>query len=304
MPQPSAPALHTLPATPETVHWGFFDRSLRPVLEVRSGDIVAIEALTHHAGDAPDLLMDDGIRAVYEAVTDRGPGVHIMTGPIAVQGAEPGDTLEVRILQLRPRLPYGSNFAAWWGLLYDEFDRRQRVTIYRLTPDCSQGYAAFAYDFPYSAEQPGTIVAPEAVNRQAALPGVSVPLRPHFGTAGVAPAEAGRINSIPPAQWGGNIDNWRIGAGGVMYYPVFAPGALFSVGDPHVSQGDGEISGTAIEASLDATIQLVVRKGLRRKQLVWRDATLRQALLVVIAQEGIQHLAVGLQPVRPQVVAH
>lgn len=260
LPPTRPPTLHTLPAMPETVHWGYFDRSLPPVLTVRSGDLVAVEALTHHAGDAPDLLMDDGIRAVYAAVTDRGPGVHIMTGPIAVEGAEPGDTLEVRILHLQPRLPYGSNFAAWWGLLYDDFARQQRVTIYEISADGGLGWAAFAFDFPYSAEEPGAIVAPESVKREQALANVVIPLRPHFGTAGVAPAEAGRISSIPPAQWGGNIDNWRIGAGGVMYYPVFAPGALLSVGDPHVSQGDGEISGTAVEASLNATLQLVVRK--------------------------------------------
>ena len=115
--------IHVLKATPETCFWGYFDKTQPPVLTVNPGDIVYIEALTHHAGDAPDLLMDAGVKAVYDKVTDRGPGVHIMTGPIAVNGAEPGDTLMVRILKTEPRLPYGSNIAANWGYLYDTFKK-------------------------------------------------------------------------------------------------------------------------------------------------------------------------------------
>jgi acetamidase/formamidase len=89
---------------------------------------------------------------------------------------------------------------------------------------------------------------------------VRVPVRPHLGTAGVAPDVPGRVSSIPPGLHGGNIDNWRIGAGATMYYPVQVDGGLFSIGDPHVSQGDGEISGTAIEASLNVLMQIVLRK--------------------------------------------
>lgn len=96
-----APTLHILRATPETCFWGFFDRSQPPVLTIRSGDIVHIETLTHQAGDAPDLLMDDGVRAVYEGIppSERGPGVHIMTGPIAVLGARPGQARSSRLDQ-------------------------------------------------------------------------------------------------------------------------------------------------------------------------------------------------------------
>ena len=103
------------------------------MLDVDSGTTLTIEAVTHHAGDAPDLLMDDGIAAIWEAIAepDRGPGVHIMTGPIDVRGARPGDTLRVEILSMRPRLPYGSNCAANWGLLYDRFGK-ERITIYAL----------------------------------------------------------------------------------------------------------------------------------------------------------------------------
>ncbi|MBI3223805.1 MAG: acetamidase/formamidase family protein [Mycolicibacterium cosmeticum] len=254
---------HDLPATPTNVHWGYFDRSLAPVLTVASGDLVAVEALTHHAGDAPDLLMDAGIRAVFEEVTDRGPGPHLLTGPIAVQGARPGDVLQVDILEATPRLPYGSNLAAHWGYLYD-LTGVERVTIYELDAGALRGRALFGYDWSatHLADQPGTVVDPATMVREPALPGVTVPLRPHFGTMGVAPADGGRVSSVPPGDHGGNIDNWRIGAGGRMYYPVHTPGALLSIGDPHVSQGDGEISGTALEASLNGLLRLTIRRDL------------------------------------------
>ena len=258
--------IHDLPATPETCFWGFFDASLPPVLRVRSGDLVRVETLTHQAGDAPDLMMDDGVRAVYDAIPieARGPGVHVMTGPIHVEGAEPGDTLEVRVLSMEPRLLYGTNIAAWWGHLYDDFGK-ERITIYRIDPTSGLARAAFGFDYTTTSryDQPGIIILPNHDTREPALADVVVPLRPHFGVGGVAPAEAGRINSIPPGAFGGNIDNWRFGAGAAMYYPVFHPGALCYLGDPHMAEGDGELSGTAIEASANAFVQLTVRKDLR-----------------------------------------
>jgi acetamidase/formamidase len=259
-------ALRELPATPETVHWGYFDCSLEPVLTVRSGDLVRIETITHQAGDAPDLLMDEGIERVFDQVEDRGPGPHLLTGPIAVEGARPGDVLAVEILELAPRLPFGTNLAAHWGHLYDVFGK-ERVTVYELDAQALLGRAAFGYDWTTTplADMPGTVVAPETVTREPALEGVTVPLRPHFGTMGVAPAAAGRHSSIPPGDHGGNIDNWRIGVGGTMLYPVQVPGALLSVGDPHVSQGDGEISGTAIESSLNGLLRLTVRNDLEAR---------------------------------------
>jgi acetamidase/formamidase len=259
---PAPGALHHLKATPKTVHWGYFDAAIAPVLQVKSGDIIRAEAITHHAGDAPDLMMDEGVTAIFEGVpeADRNPGVHIMTGPIFIEGAKPGDMLEVRYLSMTPRCAYGSNLAANWGYLYKEFGEKERVTIYQLDANVETASALYAYDFPGKYLVPGTITRCPECDRQTALKGIRVPARPHLGTAGVAPDVKGRVSTIPPGVHGGNIDNWRIGAGATMYYPVQVDGALFSIGDPHVSQGDGEISGTAIEASLDVLFQVILRK--------------------------------------------
>jgi acetamidase/formamidase len=254
--------LHFLPATPRTVHWGYFDPAMSPVLTVSSGALIQAEAITHHAGDAPDLMMDAGVERIFREIppADRHPGVHIMTGPIFVEEAKPGDMLEVRYLRMTPRMNYGSNLAANWGYLYKEFGERERVTIYQIDPNTNQAEALYAYDFPGKYLIPGTVTQCPECNRQRALPGVRIPVRPHLGTAGVAPDVQGRVSTIPPGKHGGNIDNWRIGAGSTMYYPVAVDGGLFSIGDPHISQGDGELSGTAIEASLNVLFQIVLRK--------------------------------------------
>lgn len=255
-------AIHHLRATPDTVHWGYFHPEIKPALRVRSGDLIQAEAITHHAGDAPELMMDEAITRIFTDIdpSDRAPGVHIMTGPIYVEDAKPGDMLEVRYFRMTPRFNHGSNLAANWGHLYQEFDEKERVTIYELDPNANTASALYAYDFQGKYLTPGTITHCPVCERQPALKGVTIPARPHLGTAGVAPASDERVSTIPPGLHGGNIDNWRIGAGATMYYPVQVDGALFSIGDPHVSQGDGEISGTAIEASLDVLFQIVLRK--------------------------------------------
>lgn len=254
--------LHILKATVENCHWGYFSATEAPSIKVKSGDIIQAEAITHHAGDAPELMMDDALKAIWAGVpeADRNPGVHLMTGPIYVEGAQPGDVLEVRYLNMRPRFSYGSNLAANWGHLYDEFKQKERVTIYRLDMASMQAHGHYAYDFKGKYVTPGTITHCPECEREKTLNGVRIPVRPHLGTAGVAPDVAGRVSTIPPGKHGGNIDNWRIGAGSTMYYPVQVEGGLFSIGDPHISQGDGEISGTAIEASLDVTMQIILRK--------------------------------------------
>jgi len=263
-----------LAATPETCFWGYFSPDQAPVMSVTSGTEVTIEAVTHHAGDAPDLLMDDGVRAIWDGIAeaDRAPGVHIMTGPIEIEGAQPGDTLRVDLLEMRPRLGHGSNCAANWGLFHDTFGK-ERITIYELDApaDGGDGFGHTArplFGFDFTARDlydlPGVISPPDPATREEFAPGraVSVPVRPHLGVMGVAPGEPGRRNSIPPGVFGGNVDNWRFGPGTSVYYPVFAEGARFFVGDPHFGQGDGEMCGTAIEASLDVRLRLTVVRDL------------------------------------------
>lgn len=264
-------ALHHLKAAPQNVHWGYFDASLAPALVIESGDLIQAEALTHHAGDDPALLMDEAMHQIWRAIpeADRHPGVHLMTGPIYVRDARPGDMLEVRYLAMTPRFRYGSNLAAHWGQLYSDLGERERVTIYGLDPATNTAEAVYAYDVHEKYLTPGRITDCPECDRQPALAGVRVPVRPHLGTAGVAPDALGRVSTIPPGLHGGNIDNWRIGAGATMYYKVQVDGGLFSIGDPHISQGDGEISGTAIEASLDVLFQVILR----------RDFTFRSPLL-------------------------
>jgi acetamidase/formamidase len=255
-------AIWHLKATPETIHWGYFSPDIKPALTIKSGDLVHAEAITHHAGDAPELMFDEGVERIFREVdpASRAPGVHIMTGPIYIEGAEPGDMIEVRYLQMVPRNNYGSNLAANWGHLYEEFGKQERVTIYELDPNANTAHALYAYDFKGDYLVPGTITNCPVCDRQPALPGITIPARPHLGTAGVAPAVNEPVSTIPPGLHGGNIDNWRIGAGSTMFYKCQVKGGLFSIGDPHVSQGDGEISGTAIEASLDCLFQIILRK--------------------------------------------
>jgi acetamidase/formamidase len=248
-----------LPATPETVHWGFFDRDLPPVLRVRSGDLIQVETVTHRAGDAPDLLMDAGVAAIFERVTDRGPGGHIMTGPIQVEGAEPGDALEMELLSLTPRLGYGSNRSAAHGYLWEELGQLSQATIFELNTASGLARPLFRYPIPWTLGigERVDVSAQAVVN---APRGIAVPLRLHLGIAAVAPEPRGKHSSTPPGRYGGNIDNWRIGAGAKMYYPVLARGAIFSVGDPHAAQGDAELDGTAVEASLNVLLRLRLHK--------------------------------------------
>jgi acetamidase/formamidase len=258
-----------LRATPTTCSWGFIDPDLPPVLVVDDGTELTVEAVTHHAGDAPDVLMDDGIRALWDGIPepDRSPGVHIITGPIDVVGALPGDTLCVELLAMAPRLAHGSNCAANWGLFHDTY-LKERITIYELVDGafdgpCGSARPVFGFDFTARDlyDVPGIVSPPDPARRQPFGRPVDVPVRPHVGVMGVAPGDPGRRSSIPPGVFGGNVDNWRFGPGSTVYYPVFREGAGFYVGDPHFAQGDGEICGTAIEASLDVRLRLSVVRG-------------------------------------------
>lgn len=297
-------------ATDRTVHWGYFSRSLKPLVEIESGDFVTIETVTHHAGDDLERMVkgDPGVESIYhwdkkkKGVDRRGAGpmdaslfgrgageglgVHICTGPVAVKGAEPGDILEVRILDVKPRpsgnakfkgKSFGSNAAAWWGFHYndqiEEPKKREVITIYEVDATCECNWAKALYNFQWTPQTdpfgvvhktidyPGVPVDHATVKENwGVLKNVRVPIRPHFGVLGLAPAEAEIVDSIPPSYTGGNIDNWRIGKGATMYYPVSVTGGLLSVGDPHASQGDSELCGTAIECSLTGTFQLILHK--------------------------------------------
>ncbi len=301
---------HTLPANSETVHWGYFSKDVEPKLSVHSGDFITIETLSHHANDDASLMVDGdpGAESVFRWTRDgkgidrrgagpvdaslfgrgagEGLGVHILTGPVYIEGAEPGDIVEVRILDLRPRpsanpdhpgKAFGSNAAAWWGYHYQDLITEPRprevVTIYEIDVTGERTWARALYNYrwvpqtdPYGVEHatidyPGVPVDHGTVDKNhPVLPGVRVPIRPHFGTMGLAPVEADFVNTIPPGYFGGNIDNWRIGKGGTMYYPVAVPGGLLSAGDPHAAQGDSELAGTAIETSLTGVIQVILHK--------------------------------------------
>jgi acetamidase/formamidase len=301
---------YAIPATADTVHWGYFSKSLKPLVEVQSGDFVTIETLTHHANDDNARMVkgDPGAESVYfwdksrKGVNRRGAGpmdaslfgrgageglgVHICTGPVAVVGAEEGDILEVRILDVKPRpsanpefkgKSFGSNAAAWWGFHFNELieepKKREVITIYEIDASGERDWAKALYNFRWTPQTdpfgvvhkiidyPGVPVDHSTIKENwGVLKNVRVPIRPHFGVMGLAPKEADMVDSIPPSYTGGNIDNWRIGKGATLYYPVSVPGALFSVGDPHASQGDSEMCGTAIECSLTGTFQLILHK--------------------------------------------
>jgi acetamidase/formamidase len=299
---------HYLAANADTVHWGYFSQSLPPKLTVESGDVITVETLTHHANDDASLMVtgDPGAESVYAWTADskgvdrrgagsidpeeytvgagEGAGVHILTGPIYVNDAEPGDVLEVQILDVgfRPSAnpeyagrTFGSNAAAWWGFHYNDMigEQKEVITIYELDSTGTEDYATALYNFQWTPQTdpfgvvheiidyPGVPVDHDTVDENyEVLEGVKVPIRPHFGVIGLAPAEADIVDSVPPSYFGGNIDNWRIGEGATMYYPVAVPGALLSMGDPHAAQGDSELAGTAIETSLTGTIRVVVHK--------------------------------------------
>lgn len=269
-----------LTATPDTCFWGYVSADEHPVVTVDPGASLTIEAITHHAGDAPDLMMDPALDALWAGIPEhtRAPGVHILTGPVAVHGAAPGDALRVDLVSMRPRHRFGANCAANWGLFHGRAGK-ERITIYELDDGGPDGFPChahprFGFDFTTRAvyDLPGVVTPPDATAREPFGRDVAVPVRPHLGVMGVAPAEPGVHSSIPPGVFGGNVDNWRFGPGATVFYPVAHEGARFFIGDPHFAQGDGEICGTAIEASLDVDLRLDVVPGMRvRSPLLHHD---------------------------------
>jgi acetamidase/formamidase len=239
------PKTHRLEATPATVAYGYYWSEAPPVLRIDSGDIIDVDTLLTNTptglakAGVPDDKIQASLKAIVSEVTGerRGPGGHILTGPVYVEGAEPGDVLEVKILSIELSLDYGYNGCSGY-----------------LPENCETGV-------------PAKIIALDRKKMTAEfLPGIVIPLKPFYGSIGIAPDPAlGRVSSNPPGRHAGNLDNRELVAGSTLYIPVFARGALFEIGDGHAAQGDGEVDQTAIETSLRGRLQLTVRKDMKLK---------------------------------------
>ena len=232
---PSTP--YRLDAGPETVHWGYFDAKLPPLLRLESGDTVVISTVSggREVMPPPPLAVPAALSAIHAARQPKLPG-HICTGPVAVKGAKPGQVLEVRIKQITLNYDWGYNFSGpLTGALPDDFAERHLMHI--------------------------ALDRHRMVGR---LPwGTELPLRPFFGVMAVAPPAAwGSVSTLPPRRNGGNLDNKELVAGTTLYLPIHVEEALFSVGDGHGVQGDGEVCVTAIETGLIGTFELIVRDDL------------------------------------------
>jgi acetamidase/formamidase len=245
-PAPGPGKLYHLDPTPQTVAWGWYDAAGKPVLTIDSGDELDVGTLSTCS---PTSLLRSGldsselessVKAIYAARTagqiKSGPGGHILTGPVYVNGADSGDVLEVRFEKIDLAIPYACNgFSSRSGFLPEDFPAGYgKSKIVRL--DASRMIGHFA-------------------------DGIDIPLHPFYGSVGVAPpASMGKINSAPPGIHAGNLDNKELVAGSTLYIPIHAKGALFEIGDGHAGQGNGEVDITALETSLRGRLQLVVRK--------------------------------------------
>ena len=230
-------ALHHVAATPQTVRWGTFSSSYAPVLTVASGDSVVLECVSGspEVMPAPEsgLKIPPALAAIHAANLPRAGG-HIVTGPVAVAGAEPGDMLEVRI----DRIELGAD----WGFC---------------------GFRPLAGTLPHDFKAPFlTHIPVDRARGTCRMPyGVELTLAPFFGVMGVAPPPAyGTISTIQPREHGGNLDNKELTVGTTLFLPVHAKGALFSAGDGHGVQGDGEVCINALEICLTGTFTLVLHK--------------------------------------------
>lgn len=241
---------HKLIPTSKTVVVGGYDADAKPVLRIASGDEVELGAVSTCAARLLQPGKDTGsiepaYREITAAIRDstlrRGPGGHILTGPIYVEGAEPGDVLEVRIKRVDMDIPYACNsFGPRSGFMPEEFPGQSKSRIVPLDREKMIGHFSDSL-------------------------GIEIPLNPFFGSMGVAPA-SGRINSAPPTTHAGNLDNKELVAGTILYIPVKSRGALFEAGDGHAAQGDGEVDITALETALRGHFQFIVRKDMK---LVW-----------------------------------
>ncbi len=227
--------IHRLKATCATVHFGGFSSELPPALTVKSGEHIEVETFSGVPvyQDAPaEFLSPEFLEICQHLSPERriAAGPHLMTGPIYIEEAQPGDVLEVRLEEIIPTVPMGFTLMRpGAGALPHRFDQ----TVLRFTPIDLQTRTV---EFP-----------PDS--------GIILPLRPFFGILGVATADTQR-HSVPPGDFGGNLDNRLLQAPCRLFLPVYLPGALFSIGDGHSLQGDGEACLTALETSMNGVIQL------------------------------------------------
>ena len=241
---------YTLLAKPDTVAWGYYSGLAKPALTVHSGDTVVMQTLS--TCGSPERMMANGVKpedippytaAIYKEVKaeDKGPGGHILTGPVAIAEAEPGDVLEVQIVKIDIEANFACNS---FGL--------------------NRGFLPMEY--PYSRTKIIPLDLAKMIGHFA--PGIDLPLHPFFGSMGVAPA-GGKIDSAPPFAHAGNMDNKELVAGTTLFIPVAAKGALFEAGDGHAGQGNGEVDITALETYLTGTFRFIV---LKDKHLIWPRA--------------------------------
>ena len=244
----------TLKSTPETVLWGYIAANLPPALTIKSGQIVEIEALSHQGlttskdpekffagfGIPGNDVLADAKQVYAEVKRPKGASVHILTGPIYVDGSEPGDTLEIRVHDIKFRVPYGVNNTGPGKGVLPKLLKDATAKLIRI--DLERRVALFSED-------------------------IQIPLNPFMGIMAVSPPTSlGLVSSTPPGAWGGNIDLKYTGIGSSLFLPVFNQGGQFFTGDGHAVQGDGEVDGGAIEISLKPTLQFIVHKGKTIKQ--------------------------------------
>lgn len=234
----SSAVVHHLPASPETVHWGHFDAALKPVLRIASGDRIKVDTVSASADQLPKsgFTIPPELPAIH-ATHKPLLGPHILCGPVWVEGAQPGDVLQVDIESVEPRMDWGYNLIApLRGTLPEDFPEGRLIHI---PIDMQRRVATMSW-------------------------GTEIPLRPFFGIMATAPRPSyGKVTSIVPREYGGNMDNKELGAGTTLYLPIFNEGALFSVGDGHGVQGDGEVCLSALETGLSGTLRLTVRKDMK-----------------------------------------
>jgi acetamidase/formamidase len=230
-------ALHRVAATPETVRWGMFDASYKPVITVQSGDTVILECVSGSPETLPPpssgLKVPAALSAIHASNIPRAGG-HIITGPVAIEGAEPGDMLEVHIDKIEFGNDWGfCGFRPLAGTLPEDFPER---FITHITVDKQRKIGRMPY-------------------------GLELDLAPFFGVMGVAPKPGyGTISTVQPREHGGNLDNKELGEGATLFLPVWAPGAMFSAGDGHGVQGDGEVCINALEICLTGTFTFTLHK--------------------------------------------